>query len=639
MADRVESDIWASLCPGDQSVARQQDFDSIRLDGSGQWFIDDLNTDVWLRDNSALLLWLHGPSATGKTFLSSRIHNHIKRDAELKASNIAVAVYYFGQNSKFRNRADFDLAITSVIRQLASQLPDTHKEMWMALPHIYDLSGPSMYDLLMSIVSCFKKAFIILDGVNDAAYRSLLSLMDALKGIKGGRSGLRLLITSRDPPPVPSSKLSPLLSVEARASFSDLETYAATSMQDALAEQTPEARSEAKTLLLDRFCETSNGCFVPLPPTEFYKPKSEALAALAKFIESNPKIDSSTKIRDYCSKIMTQVKSHESANMICCVLYHLVSVETTYFFTLPMAYEALDAWGIYHEDGTKYTTSEINETCGSLLFLSNDGQTIRIRSLLLEEFLRREEFGAEWDERFVTASMRYLSEDTFATGACESSEELKERFKTHRYLWYAARMLSSKLFKSAPELFIPAFLQLSSRSGSINSYLQAAEAWPYHDDDTYDELEEWDGRWDCFTDGYQPLHLAAHLGAPASLINVLVERGDDLEACTANYETALHLAAGIEGEVSTLRALLASGSDVSATERLSETPLSIALVHGSVASVKLLFEYGADLSTMDEDHLHEVLEDCINEKPDIAEYLTERGVKMPYPEIDTYCYD
>jgi hypothetical protein len=56
-----------------------------------------------------------------------------------------------------------------------------------------------------------------------------------------------------------------------------------------------------------------------------------------------------------------------------------------------------------------------------------------------------------------------------------------------------------------------------------------------------------------------------------------------------------------------------------------ETPLSLAIVWGSVESVKLLFEYGADISTVDE----EALEMCTQEEPEIAKYLSERGVEMP----------
>ncbi|KAM5354639.1 hypothetical protein ACJ41O_001286 [Fusarium nematophilum] len=293
-------------------------------------------------------------------------------------------------------------------------------------------------------------------------------------------------------------------------------------------------------------------------------------------------------------------------------------------FTIPMASEAVDAWGIHHEDGRRYSDTEIIQACASLVF-AEAGQTLRIMSPLLEDYLRREEFGRLYDEQQALAFLRYLSKDEFATGVCTSSTALKERLQKHKYLWYAARISSCALSKSSPDAFVSDFMRLSSRSGSIESYLQTAEAWPYQDETTYNELEEREPRWKWFTPGYQPLHLAAHLGVRGCIIDALMERGEQLDARCQYGKTALHVAAEIEDDTTTIRALLAHGSDVSAVDEFGETPLSSAVVCGSLASVKLLVEKGADLGALDD----EVLEECAQGKPDIAAYLRELGVDVP----------
>ncbi|KAM0424325.1 hypothetical protein ACHAPT_010471 [Fusarium lateritium] len=331
-------------------------------------------------------------------------------------------------------------------------------------------------------------------------------------------------------------------------------------------------------------------------------------------------------MREFCRTIITQIKSTKWADMICCVLYHLVKVsEHGYEFTIPMAVDVLDAWKIFHQDGTRYTASDIIETCAGLFYFSDDSQTIRIRSPVLEHYLLHEEFGAEYEEASTTAQMRYLCKPEFAARACTSPKELCERFRNNRYLWYAARMLAPNLHTRTHKSFIPDFFLLSSNQSSIDSYLQAANAWPYQDEATYDELEESQEYWNCFTRGYRPLHLAVHLSDSASLIHALVERGEDLEGRNRDGQTALHIAAQSQGECNALHALLACGSDVSAVDENGETPLSLAVVWGSVESVKLLFEYGADIHTVDE----EALEMCSQEEPGIAKYLVERGVEMP----------
>lgn len=134
------------------------------------------------------------------------------------------------------------------------------------------------------------------------------------------------------------------------------------------------------------------------------------------------------------------------------------------------------------------------------------------------------------------------------------------------------------LSKSFSESLWPDLDRFMSRSGSIDSYLQASEAWPYHDEVNYDELEGSEERWKCFTRGYRPLHLAVHLVAPSFVISALVERGEQLEAKDSNGKTALHIAAEIDGETSTLQALLAHGSDVAAIDNIGDTPLAGAVV-------------------------------------------------------------
>ncbi|KAL2672468.1 hypothetical protein Neosp_013179 [[Neocosmospora] mangrovei] len=186
-------------------------------------------------------------------------------------------------------------------------------------------------------------------------------------------------------------------------------------------------------------------------------------------------------------------------------------------------------------------------------------------------------------------------------------------------------MLAPNLHQHTPKSFVSDFMVLSSSQGSIESYLQAANAWPYQDEATYNELEESLKYWNSFTRGFRPLHLAVQLSDSASLIQALAERGEELEGRNKDGQTALHIAAQSQGECNALRALLACGSDVSAMDENGETPLSLAIVWGSVESVKLLFAYGADISTVDE----EALEMCTQEEPEIAKYLAEHGVEMP----------
>ncbi|KAF5001075.1 hypothetical protein FGRMN_1269 [Fusarium graminum] len=109
------------------------------------------------------------------------------------------------------------------------------------------------------------------------------------------------------------------------------------------------------------------------------------------------------------------------------------------------------------------------------------------------------------------------------------------------------------------------------------------------------------------------------------LIDALLAHGEDLEAQDNHGRTVLHLAAEIEDDNDTVRALVDAGSDLSVEDDMGDTPLAIAIVNGSVASVKFLLRHGPDLGELDENNL----EQCGREKPEIAVYLRGLGLDVP----------
>ncbi|KAF4981759.1 hypothetical protein FZEAL_2481 [Fusarium zealandicum] len=620
--------LLSNLCPGDTSAARQKALDEARLPGSGQWFLDDPRAQAWLSSQSTPLLWLQGQCATGKTFLSSRVVNHIRAYA-------AAAVCYFDKCHKLYNIADHRLAFRSVARQLVSQLPPTSAILQkLNTTTLMPLGNDNeIFLLLKEIASELDKVFIILDGVEAAAESGLHDLVAALAGDDGQISSFQVLITSRSLPSTEFINRQGVSVIEACASNLDLEQYITTSIRDASAETNSPEQKDIDNGRVSDLVHSLDGVFLPLPmPLDRSKSTSDTLSNLEELITASSGASLLAKSQSLCNKIVTQIRSTKWSKMALCMLYHLVKIgETSYSFTLPMACEALDAWGIYQDDGNSYTTKTIAEYCCSLISVSDESQVMRIKSPLFEEYLRHKEFGIDYHEQNITASMQYLAKDEFSGGACSSSGELKRRFQDHRYLWYAARMLSTNLAGCFPGSFAKDFVQLSSLNGSIESYLQAAEAWPYLDEATYNELEASEERWTCFQRGYRPLHLAALLAGPASLISALVERGEEMEARVADGQTALHIAAETGDKTSALQALLELGSNVAAVDNCGETPFSIAVVHGSKESVKLLLDYGADIGAVDD----EVLRECVRENPDVARYLTDQGVGMPVDEDDS----
>ncbi|MDX2036986.1 MAG: ankyrin repeat domain-containing protein [Isosphaeraceae bacterium] len=100
------------------------------------------------------------------------------------------------------------------------------------------------------------------------------------------------------------------------------------------------------------------------------------------------------------------------------------------------------------------------------------------------------------------------------------------------------------------------------------------------------------------------LKAAATYSSP-EMVELLIERGADLEACDDIGETAL-IAAAMRGIVETARILLDHGARVDHDDWSDRTPLSEAAIMGHRAVVELLLERGATRGLLDAVALDEI---------------------------------
>ncbi|CAJ0554564.1 Ff.00g130770.m01.CDS01 [Fusarium sp. VM40] len=629
MASSDRQHLLRRLSPGDQFATQQRMLNDARIPGTCRWFLEDERIQNWLHGDGDPVLWLHGPSGSGKTFLSSSIVDNILTN-NIEVQKVAVGAYYFGRRDVQCNAADYNLAFRSITRQIVAQLPSTSTAL-KSSPKEADPDEGDVYcsfKFINRVNYEYDRMVIVLDGVDPTNEDGIRALNRVLFSDHQNHPSVRLLMTARSLPTAASIRPLPSSVFEVRANRGDLALYYCRAIDESPVDPTYLEESHTKLFDYKKLFDMSDGLFLPILPHWFTNIGSQPNQVLLDLVELWSEESNRNVPHAFCKAIVDQIKLNENAEMILCVLYHLVQIdELGYSFSLPMAYEALDTWGIRHKNGEEYSNAKILESCAGLVFLDPKTHTLRLRSPLLMQYLRLNVFGDEDHTRHVAVLMQYLSQDSFSPGACNSSQDLKKRFQAHPYLWYAARNLSPSLAGNigVPESFDEDFLKLTTTQGQIESYLQGAEAWPHLDEETYDECEEGEERWRCFTRGYTSLHLAAHLGVRETTIQMLIDSGVDLEACTTNGHTALHIAAEIEDDSNTLRRLLQCGSDVAIVDHESRTPLSHAIIYGKMTSVELLLEHGADIGAVDEEDLLE----CLREKPEIAQFLVGLGVEMP----------
>ncbi|PIG79088.1 nf kappa B inhibitor I-kappa-B [Aspergillus arachidicola] len=615
MSPDNQNHLLGKLCPGDSTAERQETLSCERVGTLGNWFLKDKLTQDWINGSGLQVLWAYGPAATGKTYISSLVVDHIRSEE----SRPGIAVFYFDDAHPQYNVADFGVAFRSIARQLMAQIIDPPADiidLAEGYSAFHSLDGGKPAGLWSLITSSFESVFVVFDAIN-ASEAALKDMLVYLAGNDAQNSCLHILITSRYPPPRSLLRTYELLTVAMRASDDDLMTYIMHELGDLSDEKHLSSMPKDAHETMSAVIELLDGVFPPLPR---FRAISDTLDELAQVLSNEP---SSEKSRALSQLALGHIGKAEHRKNTIKVL-HLVSTleEIGYKPTIPQVVDFLPFLGFYKTDDNPYTTDDVANMCTGFVSLSTRTQTMRIRSSLLQSYLNEEASKSNTKVTMLRAALSYLSQDAFQSGACTSSASLKKRFQTHPFLPFAARIIS--LYTSRvphQQEALDDFLRFASNRGSIDSYLQAADAWPYQDDDSYDELESAEQRWAYFPRGYGPLHVAAHIVGGRLFVKALLQQGEDVEAKSRNGQTALHVAAGIEHESQTVRTLLEYGANVSAVDDDRETPLSIAVVEGSLETIKLLVEFGADVRSLDTSILVEYAE----ERRDVVEYLTGLG--------------
>ena len=97
-----------------------------------------------------------------------------------------------------------------------------------------------------------------------------------------------------------------------------------------------------------------------------------------------------------------------------------------------------------------------------------------------------------------------------------------------------------------------------------------------HGADGTAKFHRWVGESSLLSAPLAPLHLAAYVGSPTGVIEVLIDRGADVNARVENGLTPLHLAAGNNDNSHIVQYLLSRAADSNARDENGDTPLHLA---------------------------------------------------------------
>lgn len=274
----------------------------------------------------------------------------------------------------------------------------------------------------------------------------------------------------------------------------------------------------------------------------------------------------------------------------------------------------------------------ILDVCASLVTIDDTGfginrpSTVRLAHYTVQEYLLKKSIIPEdADFQIAMACTTFLSFDIFAQGACGSDDDLRSRYYSYPFLFYAAMNLDFHLKTCDEALTIELVLRFLRNPGSISSYLQAHH-WvesmgiycPY----------------DAYLKRRLPLHIAAFLGHRSAVLQLLEDPDTNIMAVDDLGYTALHLAAS-QGSEPVVQLLLEKGAEISATARFGVTVLHEAVKAGHESVVRLLLEKGADISAVGSNGwttLHLALAAGVSES--LVKLLLDKGANASAVVVD-----
>ncbi|KAK1489282.1 hypothetical protein CCUS01_03327 [Colletotrichum cuscutae] len=557
------------LSPGDRSLRKFQETAGRRVGTIGEWVLQSPQVQHWAKSQGPQFLWVHGD--------------------------------------------DFGDAITSIARQIVSQLPEsseTLRRLISAPVTVWTWWLDNFQVIWAELEAYFEKIYIVLDGLDDPNPAAFLDFMAKLR-LSDKESPIKIVLLSRSKPFDEVLRRFQGASLEVRANQEDMIQYLQQSFQSNHDVQTGELSKSELAQPFTRWAGLFDHRFMPISSRELLQSASPAgFGVLEAVSRKLTQVNALQRGATFCELAVASITQSAHEDLIMTILYLLIAAKKTRQHLNGEA--ILDALRMSDQSlagALPATTEDLVRLCSEFVFVSEQTQVWGIKSPLLAEHLDERRATHCPTDTIASILLRYLSKQEFTAGACGSSTALKRRLKEHPLLSFTARNLSLWMAHVDVESISTVFLQFSSKTASIDSYLQAADAWEFIEESSYDELEAVEERWNVYPKGYSALHLAAHLGAGKSVVNELVRLGADMKGLDRMMQTPLHVAAyGAQFE-ETIRALLQHGSDVSALDDGGQGPLSIALVHGGIGTVRILIEHGAKFDTSDGDLLGECHEE------------------------------
>ncbi|CAG7932985.1 unnamed protein product [Penicillium olsonii] len=167
------------------------------------WLIQHKKFSEWIDHGSSTILWLRGSMGAGKTYLTSRVIDHVQDLLESSSDHAGFAYFYCNRNEE--NRRDPLCIPQSYVRQLSTPVGDT-RHIRKGLKSVSDqarrqgshLGFEDCKTQLSESVNEYLETVIILDALDECNQDSRWQLIHVIKDlVSNSNRPLKVFISSR----------------------------------------------------------------------------------------------------------------------------------------------------------------------------------------------------------------------------------------------------------------------------------------------------------------------------------------------------------------------------------------------------------------------------------------------------------
>ncbi|KAH8683862.1 hypothetical protein BGZ61DRAFT_58812 [Ilyonectria robusta] len=265
-----------------------------RTADTGNWLLQTSKFQEWQAAKSSTITLLYGSPGAGKTFLTSRVIDHVSEDINCPGSNKGFAYFYCYRNDKKRRQPQSILS--SLVRQFASPVgrrDEIHQGARNLAKKLQDecleMDVQMSKDLLVDLVTSYQSSTIVLDALDECDDETRGQLMDCLTFLMRQSLNIKIFISSRMDYDIERHfRSQPMIMIQATDNKGDIETF----IRERLASDAAwkDAKLELREHITITLIHRSKGMFqwVALQVQEILKIKHRDKGAIKKCLDSLP---------------------------------------------------------------------------------------------------------------------------------------------------------------------------------------------------------------------------------------------------------------------------------------------------------------------------------------------------------------